>query len=228
MDGILLNELGDRAADCAVGILVISGVQQARSDALRAVKREVESEIRQEHQGATRQELRSLGPMAAYGAYYKRFGSTYHVLAQVESVIKGKAIPDGLPLVEAMFMAELRNMLLTAGHDLDKVRTPLHLRAATGQERYTTLSGRETVTATDDMLLADQEGVISSILKGPDQRTAIDAETLRAIYTVYAPPGIAAQQVQRHLDDIATYVGVFAPAAVIDLKQVYSGQPRGA
>lgn len=41
----------------------------------------------------------------AYILYYKKFGYTYHVLPQLESVIKGKTIPFGLPLVEAMFIA---------------------------------------------------------------------------------------------------------------------------
>jgi len=220
---VILNELGDRAHECALGVLIVSGAQHTPCDALRAAKREVEEALRRQYGQATRQELRALPPMAAYRAYYKRFGSTYHVLAQVESILKGKSIPDGLPLVEAMFMAELGNMLLTAGHDLDKVRLPLHLQAATGQESYTTLSGRETATAAGDMLLADQEGVISSILKGPDQRTAIDAETHRAIYTVYAPAGIAAQLLHRHLDDIAAHIRTFAPEAVVDLNQVYGG-----
>jgi hypothetical protein len=32
--------------------------------------------------------------------------------------LKGKAIPRQAALVEAMFMAELENLILTAGHDL--------------------------------------------------------------------------------------------------------------
>ena len=59
----------------------------------------------------------------AYAAYYERFNKTYHVQLQLESVaLKGKSIPRVSALVEAMFMAELENLLLTAGHDLDVVQ----------------------------------------------------------------------------------------------------------
>ncbi len=59
------------------------------------------------------------GPLPAYASYYRAFDKTYHVLGQLKSVaVKGKAIPSVAALVEAMFIAELHNGLLTAGHDL--------------------------------------------------------------------------------------------------------------
>jgi len=61
-------------------------------------------------------------------------GYTYHVLPQIEAVINSKTIPSGSPLVEAMFMTELTNMLLTAGHDLDKIEVPLSLKVSNGGE----------------------------------------------------------------------------------------------
>ncbi len=130
------------------------------------------------------------------------------MLPQLESVIKGKAIPGGLPLVEAMFMAEVKNMLLTAGHDYDKTRAPLSLRISTGDESYTTMNGKDVTTISGDFMIADHENVISSILRGPDQRTAITEETTRVIYTVYAPFGVEEHLVQEHLREIGTYVRI--------------------
>jgi hypothetical protein len=39
-------------------------------------------------------------------------------------------------LVEAMFIAEVKNMLLTAGHDLDAVQLPITLDVSKGDGRY--------------------------------------------------------------------------------------------
>lgn len=64
----------------------------------------------------------------AYAAYYKKFKKSYHVLAQLESVIfNGRWLPNTAALVAAMCMAELKNMLLIAGHDLDKITLPVHV-----------------------------------------------------------------------------------------------------
>lgn len=214
---------GDKARDCSLGILIMENVPPAGSDKLRLMKLEIENEIRGKYGQSNRKALKALHPMDIYVSYYKRFGYTYHVLPQLESVIRGKFIPDGLLLVEAMFMAELKNMLLTAGHDLDKIKAPLCLRTSSGNENYTSLSGKHTTTVPEDIMLTDQEGIISSILKGPDLRAAITAQTQRVIYTVYAPSGIEEELIFQHLDDIESYVRAFSEESITELKQVYGG-----
>jgi DNA/RNA-binding domain of Phe-tRNA-synthetase-like protein len=218
---IFINEAGD-AARCSIGILVIESVQNVSSeDKLMPVKQELEGMIRSKYCQATRVDLKTLHPMDSYISYYKKFGYTYHVLPQLESVIKGKPISSGLPLVEAMFMAELKNMLLTASHDLDKIEAPLSLKASTGRESFTTLSGHDVITIPNDIMIADQEGIISSILRGPDLRTAITEQTTRVIYTVYAPFGVEEQLVREHLRDIESYVRIVSEKSVTCLNQVF-------
>lgn len=121
-------------------------------------------------------------------------------------------------------MAEMQDLLLTAGHDLDALRLPLTLDIAAGTERYTLLRGEEQVLKGDDMMISDQDGVISSILYGPDQRTQITPNTRSVIFTVYAPPGIDEQLVVRHLEGIRENVMLFAPQAQVELLKVYKGK----
>lgn len=65
--------------------------------------------------------------LRAYVHYYRAHGKTYHVKAQLESVArKGRPIPSRAALVEAIFIAELENLIPTAGHDLDALIPPLH------------------------------------------------------------------------------------------------------
>jgi DNA/RNA-binding domain of Phe-tRNA-synthetase-like protein len=163
--------------------------------------------------------------LQAYSEYYRRFKKTYHIQLQLESIVlKGKSIPGVAALVEAMFMAEMQDMLLTAGHDLDVLHLPLTLDVATGTERYTLLRGEEQVLKPGDMLISDQTGVISSILYGPDQRTQISPGTRNVVFTVYAPPGIDEQTVTAHLRHIKENVLVFSPQAQIEQLQVYRGR----
>lgn len=136
-------------------------------------------------------------------------------------MLKGKSIPGGAALVEAMFMAEMQDLLLTAGHDLDSLRLPLRLDLASGTERYRLLRGEEQLVKEGDMLISDQEGVISSILYGPDQRTQITPDTRSVLFTTYAPPGIDERSVAEHLQHIRENVMAFAQEARVEMLQIY-------
>ncbi|WP_197081062.1 phenylalanine--tRNA ligase beta subunit-related protein [Gordoniibacillus kamchatkensis] len=206
-----------------MGILILRHVENVESAAkrLEPVKRDLEQTIREQYGQASRKQLASVHPTDVYVSYYKTFGYSYHVLLQLESVIKGKPIPNVLAPVTAMFVAELKNTVLTAGHDLEKVTFPLQVKRATGNERYTSINGKELSVVPEDILLADQEGVISSILKGPDDRTSIRKQTRHLLFTAYAPSGIEQELVERHLDDIEAYIRMFVPESVTALKLVY-------
>jgi DNA/RNA-binding domain of Phe-tRNA-synthetase-like protein len=125
-------------------------------------------------------------------------------------------------LVESMFMAEMKNLLLTAGHDLDTLSLPLVLDVSKGTERYTLMRGEEQILKPGDMMIRDQNGVISSIIYGPDQRTQVTADTRNAVFTVYAPAGIGEQAVQQHLVDIQEYILTFSPGAQVELFRIFS------
>ncbi|HSD85566.1 MAG TPA: phenylalanine--tRNA ligase beta subunit-related protein, partial [Anaerolineae bacterium] len=189
--------------DAHVGVLAMRDVENPSSHAeLEQRKSALEQELRARYAGQDRAALNQLPVLQAYAAYYRRFKKTYHVQLQLESIVfKDKAIPRVAALVEAMFMAEIKNLLLTAGHDLNALQLPLTLDSAQGEERYTLLRGQEQVLKTGDMFIRDGAGVISSILYGPDQRTAINPQTRHVIFTTYAPAGIAVETVRSHLQD---------------------------
>jgi DNA/RNA-binding domain of Phe-tRNA-synthetase-like protein len=204
------------------GVLAMGRVANPETNAaLDRRKEELEAGLRARFDGR-KEELRSLEPLAAYRDYYKRFKKTYHVQMQLESVaLKGQSIPRVAALVEAMFVAELKNLLLTAGHDLDAVQPPVRLEVATGTERYVRINGQEQELKAGDMFIADAEGILSSIIYGPDLRTQITAATRRALFTVYAPPGIEEGALYRHLQDIEANIRLITPEAETELLAIY-------
>lgn len=198
-----------------MGVLAMCGVSNPASHPpLDERKAELEDKLRTSYAGLDKTGLKQLLPIKAYDAYYKKFDKTYHVLHQLESVaLKGKPIPGVAALVEAMFMAELNNLLLTAGHDLDKVAQPLILGVSAGGETYLGIRGKDETIKGGDMMVSDSNGIISSILYGPDFRTRITPETKNALFTVYAPEGIDETQIYAHLQDMEEYVRLIAPDA---------------
>lgn len=196
-----------------VGLLLLQGVQNPPYCAtLETAKRAIEAQLRAQYNSKTA--LSEHPVLAKYADYYKRFKKTYHVCHQLESVIfKNKNLPTSAALVESMFVAELKNGLLTAGHDFSALQGPLRLDSGTGTESYVLINGKEQLVKSGDMYIADSLGVLSSIIHGPDFRTRITATTQTVLYTVYAPPGFNQQTLLNHLTDIHDYTKLISPGA---------------
>jgi DNA/RNA-binding domain of Phe-tRNA-synthetase-like protein len=189
---------------------------------LNKQKNQLETALRVQFSDSDKKAVKALPAIQTYNNYYKKFGKTYHVQLQLESIVfKAKSIPNVAALVEAMFMAELKNQLLTAGHDLDVLQQPLQAGIAQGGETYTGINGKLQTLKANDMMISDAEGVVSSILYGPDQRTRITPSTKQVLFTVYAPPGINKQMVLAHLEDIQSYVQVVTPEAETTHLEIY-------
>lgn len=209
-----------------VGVLAIREVTNPAHHAeLEKLKAELEAGLRDQFHGQDRAALSSHPVLQVYGEYYKRFKKTYHVQLQLESIVmKGKSIPSVAALVEAMFMAEIKNMLLTAGHDLDVLQLPLTLDVSRGSEVYTVMRGDQQTLKPDDMFISDKVGIISDIIYGPDQRTQINQNTRSVVFTVYAPAGIKSEAITEHLEDMRDYALIIAPQAKVELLQVFGGE----
>jgi DNA/RNA-binding domain of Phe-tRNA-synthetase-like protein len=206
----------------SVGFLAMQELRNPQENKeLELRKQALETQLRARYAGQERSTLADLPVIQAYRAYLKPFKKSYHVQQQLESLIyKGKAIPSRAALVEAMFMTELESGLLTAGHDLDSVKLPLRVEASLGGEHYLGLSGQEKVLKAGDMYIADQEGIISSIVYGPDSRTQLNPATQNAVFTVYAPPGIEFEAVSAHLENLRDHLWLFSPQAEVILLEV--------
>ncbi len=212
--------------EARAGILVMRDVANpARHPVLDQQKVNLETQLRSQFSGYDRAKLAELPILQAYNKYFRQFKKTYHVQLQLESVVfKGKSIPNVAALVEAMFIAELKNMLLTAGHDLNALQLPVTLDVAKGDERYVLMNGQEQTTKPGDMMMTDGRGVISSVIYGPDQRTRIMPTTDQVLFMIYVPPGLAEQIVYDHLRDIQANVMTVTPGAQTELLQMYSAK----
>jgi DNA/RNA-binding domain of Phe-tRNA-synthetase-like protein len=214
--------------EAAVGILAMRNIVNPENHrGLEERKAELERRLRDRFSGQDRAVLKALPEIQAYDAYYKRFKKTYHLLLQLDSVaLKGKPIPRVAALVEALFMAELNDLLLTSGHDLKMIEEPVKLDVSTGTERYVRINGQEQVLKSGDMFIADAQGVLSSIIYGSDRRTRITPETQEVFFSTYAPAGISAQAVHEHLQNIRANVELVAPDAEVVSLEVHSGGAR--
>ena len=200
-----------------IGLLEMTGLDNTQSpSALEDRKRAIEAQARAQYQGYIRADFLALPVMAAYDRYYTRFNKTYHVQLQLESIVlKSKALPNVSPAVDANFMAEMETLVLTAGHDVAKLRAPVTLDVSREGERMTQLKGEPKDIRAGDMIMRDAEGIACSIIYGQDARSPITPETTHVLYVAYAPPGVPVGSVDDQLRRITEYVRLFAPAAAV-------------
>ena len=212
-----------------VGVLLVGNVDNTkRTTPLDEYKQAVETRLREKFAGFSRADLLATEVLNAYRNFYKRFGNTYHVQLQLESIVqKGKSLPSVSPLVDANFAAELETLVLTAGHDADLLTLPLTLDASQGGEAFTGMNGTTKTLKPGDMMMTDAEGIICTVIYGQDARTQVSPATRRALYVAYAPAGVPLEDVERQLGAIRKNVLLFAPEAEAQLLEIYAANKPG-
>ena len=196
-----------------IGLLELSGLDRAGSAArLSERKREIEAALRQRYRDFTRQQFLALPVMAEYDRYYRRFNKTYHVQLQLESIVlKGKSLPEVSPGVDANFMAEVETLILTAGHDGQKLRGPIAIDVSREGDEMTQMNGTTRAIRAGDMIMRDAGGICCSIIYGQDARSPISPDSSHVLYVAYAPPGVAADTVEQQLRGIEANLRLVAP-----------------
>jgi len=206
-----------------IGVLLMGNVDNSKGSALLdREKKSLETRLHQKFAGFSRNEFSSIDVIRAYRNYYKRFKKSYHVQLQIESIVlKNMALPNVSPLVDANFMAEMDTLVLTAGHDADLLVHPVRIDVTKEDDAFVQMNGKTTQLKPGDMMMADNKGVVCTIIYGQDQRTPISHATRRALYVAYAPAGVAKEKVQEQLDLIRKYVILAAPEAIVEIKEIY-------
>jgi DNA/RNA-binding domain of Phe-tRNA-synthetase-like protein len=140
-----------------------------------------------------------------YAAYFDRWGKTYPIEYQINSIKKGRTFPQVSTHVDIMFMAELENRILTSGHDRDTIQgKPVYDLADQGQE-YVKINGKKQTLQKNDVILKDDDGILASILFGPAARTSIKMETVNPLYFAWCPARIDHETVDEHLSTITKF-----------------------
>ncbi len=204
-----------------MGVLAMRNVQPKTPLAPELAASAMEA-IRNHYGQLSRAELKALHPVKAYVDYYRKFGYSYHVLGQLESVLSGKRkVSNASGLLASMFLSELESMILTAGHDLDTLTTPLTLGVTSGDEQFQSISGKVVATVPGDLMVQSGNTVISSILRGPDLGSRITDATTSVLFTLYAPRSVETSALTSALHHLENRLRSVSPNAETIESRVY-------
>lgn len=215
----------DTFPDGVFGALVAHACSnRLRAPAIEPERRTVETQLRERFP----ENAIDADPIAsAYAGYFRRFGTRYPVVHQAKTVIDGRPIASASALVEAMFTAELGSLVLTSGHDLNTLREALLVDVARAGETYTKLSGKEQTLRAGDMVVRDAEGIIASVVHGPDHRTRIRVDTAAALFGAWCPQGIPPATVEAHLRALAGLLRREWPEATVEAPRILTATTGG-
>ena len=111
----LSTKLRSKYSTVTFGSLLVSEVQNRRKfGGLEKNKRRLEQTIRQSSIKSHKDDI-----IDSYNEYFIRWGKTYPIEYQINTIKKGGNFPQISVLVDIMFLAELSNRILTSGHDAD-------------------------------------------------------------------------------------------------------------
>ncbi|MBD3205905.1 hypothetical protein GF319_06130 [Candidatus Bathyarchaeota archaeon] len=173
------------------------------NDELENLKRELEKEIREEYPDVDKDQV-----IRSYDTYFKKWNKTYPIEFQIKTIKSGRQFPRVSALVDSMFLSELRNRILTSGHDLDSIQGELLYDVSDEGEKYTKLNGKEQMLPRSDIVLRDTDGILASVLYGPARRTSIKNDTENAIYLAWCPYSLGFDAIKEHLVDIISNLEV--------------------
>lgn len=229
-DGSCIASFDAASSGFICGFLRVSGCSgEADRPVLERLRATIGEEVRARWGGKGKAAFREDPVLEAYRRFYGRFGNSYFVQLQLETAAKGeKPIPLDIPLVSVMFLGELRHRILTATHDAVSVRLPVSVGEADGTQIIRRMGGAERTLKPGDLFMADGEGVISSVLAGPDERTRVTERTSDAVYTTYVPPGIGEHVLAAYLDDLEGMIASIYPGSRIDGRWILGTQTGGA
>jgi DNA/RNA-binding domain of Phe-tRNA-synthetase-like protein len=201
-----------------IGLLELSGVDNTHhSPVLNEHKRQVEQRLRREYAGYSRKDFLALPVLAAYARYYRQFDKTYHILLQLESLVRrGRNLPDVSPLVDANYTAEVETLVLTAGHDVDQLIAPVVMDVSRAGDMLEPMSSPMRAIHPGDMVMRDREGICCTILYGQDNRSPVTKKTRHVLYVAYCPVGVPREAVEAQLTQIEKNLRLFSPEARLE------------
>jgi len=206
MEVKLSENMREEYSDIKIGILEVRSVINKRGDPrLEEEKRRLEAFIRKNYS-----DVKNLEVIKSYNRFFKKYGKTYPILYQIQSILSGRRLPSISAVVEAMFMAELKNMFLTAGHDLDSLKGSLETKLTKGTEKYVKINGKEQRLKAGDIVTTDAVGIISSVIYGPDHRTRVTENTRNHLFFSYFPYGEDDINIKRHFRNILENIRIFS------------------
>ena len=154
-----------------------------------------------------------------YYRYFKKYKKSYPVAMQLESLLlKGRPFPDGQPVNEIAFLAELRTLTLLGTHDVAKMKGDVTLFRGTEKTDFIGMGERTVHIYPGDISGKDDAGIIFSMIAGADNRTCLTDESSHIVYLIFGTDGAPRERIEQVQNLLESYVHTLSPDAAMERK----------
>jgi len=151
----------------------------------------------------------------AYREFYKAMGVDPTKMRPPVEYLLRKAIAGQFPvinnLVDSCLLASVKHGAIVSVYDLDKMRGIPMVTIAKQAETFQLIDGRSVTPVIGEVLLRDDEKVLTAYTLGDARATMVTSQTKNALMVAWNAPGLGQGQVEAALslavDDVTRFCG---------------------
>jgi len=188
-----------------VGYSIVTGITVEKEvEGLEAKKREVLEMVRKKLIAHPIDEMEEI---ILYRSFLEKMGrkGTASQLEALTKDVERNDIPSHNNLLDSCAIASLEYMILVNAHDLQNVKGELEVTLSSGDKPIQLLDGRKEAPNVNEVILKDQEKIISAYGLGNAKSTGISFKTSNAVLVAWNAPGIKRERVESALKTASIY-----------------------
>ncbi len=145
----------------------------------------------------------------AYRAFFRAMGADPSSYRPAPEYLLRRALDDRFPainnLVDSCLLATVESWVTTGVYDSDKVKGQAVTTLAKEAEPFELIDGRRLSPKLDEIVLRDDEKLLSAYTLGDAKAAMVTQETSNALIVLWNAPGIGRDRVEAALNAVTTY-----------------------
>jgi DNA/RNA-binding domain of Phe-tRNA-synthetase-like protein len=189
------------------GYVRVSGVTiEPAVEGLVERKREIFSDLKARYGAVPPLDI---SEVKAYRAFFKAMGADPSSYRPAPEFLLRRALDDRFPainnLVDSCLLATVENWVVVGVYDADRVKGQAVTTLATETEPFELIDGRKLSPKLDEIILRDDEKLLSAYTLGDAKATLIKPETSNALIVLWNAPGVSRERVEKAVVTVSTY-----------------------
>jgi DNA/RNA-binding domain of Phe-tRNA-synthetase-like protein len=198
----------ERYPDFSAGYVEVSGVTiEPTVEGLVGRKQEVFSELKGKYGGV---QITEIPEVKAYRSFFKLMGADPSSYRPAPEYLLRRMLDDRFPainnLVDSCLLASLEHFISGGVYDVLKLKgEPRTTLAVEGEKPFELIDGRKLVPRPGEIILRDDQGIISAYTLGDSKLAKITYGTSKALVVLWSAPGIPKENMEAAVESIGIY-----------------------